>query len=198
MPFFMSNPTGITWLVAGLGNPDRKYQNTRHNAGFIAIDEVARQLGVSIDRKKFDALVVDVSLAGQRVLLMKPQTYMNLSGVSIEKAASFYKIPPEQVLVIFDDISLEPGKIRIRRKGSHGGHNGIRSIIDYLQSDNFPRVKLGVGERPNPNFDLADWVLSVFTQEERKALDDAASHCKEIAELTIQGNIEQAMNLYNS
>ncbi len=198
MPFFMSNPTGITWLVAGLGNPDRKYQNTRHNAGFIAIDEVARQLGVSIDRKKFDALVADVSLAGQRVLLMKPQTYMNLSGVSIEKAASFYKIPPEQVLVIFDDISLEPGKIRIRRKGSHGGHNGIRSIIDYLQSDNFPRVKLGVGERPNPNFDLADWVLSVFTQEERKALDDAASHCKEIAELTIQGNIEQAMNLYNS
>lgn len=198
MPFFMSNPTGITWLVAGLGNPDRKYQNTRHNAGFIAIDEVARQLGVSIDRKKFDALVADVSLAGQRVLLMKPQTYMNLSGVSIEKAASFYKIPPEQVLIIFDDISLEPGKIRIRRKGSHGGHNGIRSIIDYLQSDNFPRVKLGVGERPNPNFDLADWVLSVFTQEERKALDDAASHCKEIAELTIQGNIEQAMNLYNS
>ena len=198
MPFFMSNPTGITWLVAGLGNPDRKYQNTRHNAGFIAIDEVARQLGVSIDRKKFDALVADVSLAGQRVLLMKPQTYMNLSGVSIEKAASFYKIPPEQVLVIFDDISLEPGKIRIRRKGSHGGHNGIRSIIDYLQSDNFPRVKLGVGERPNPNFDLADWVLSVFTQEDRKALDDAASHCKEIAELTIQGNIEQAMNLYNS
>ena len=198
MPFFMSNPTGITWLVAGLGNPDRKYQNTRHNAGFIAIDEVARQLGVSIDRKKFDALVADVSLAGQRVLLMKPQTYMNLSGVSIEKAASFYKIPPEQVLVIFDDISLEPGKIRIRRKGSHGGHNGIRSIIDYLQSDNFPRVKLGVGERPNPNFDLADWVLSVFTQEERKALDDAASHCKEIAELIVQGNIEQAMNLYNS
>ena len=184
--------------MVGLGNPDRKYQNTRHNTGFLAVDEIARQLGTVIDRKKFDALTADVILAGERVLLMKPQTYMNLSGVSVEKAASFYKIPPENILVLFDDISLDTGKLRIRRKGSHGGHNGIRSIIDYLQSDNFPRIKIGVGERPNPNYDLADWVLSNFTEAERKAIQEAAIPCREIAELIIQGNIEKAMNLYNS
>ncbi|MGI5856308.1 MAG: aminoacyl-tRNA hydrolase [Candidatus Merdivicinus sp.] len=198
MPFFQKNSGGISYLVVGLGNPDRKYQNTRHNTGFLAVDEIARQLGTVIDRKKFDALTADVTLAGERVLLMKPQTYMNLSGVSVEKAASFYKIPPENILVLFDDISLDTGKLRIRRKGSHGGHNGIRSIIDYLQSDNFPRIKIGVGERPNPNYDLADWVLSNFTEAERKAIQEAAIPCREIAELIIQGNIEKAMNLYNS
>ncbi len=198
MPFFQKNSGGISYLVVGLGNPDRKYQNTRHNTGFLAVDEIARQLGTVIDRKKFDALTADVILAGERVLLMKPQTYMNLSGVSVEKAASFYKIPPENILVLFDDISLDTGKLRIRRKGSHGGHNGIRSIIDYLQSDNFPRIKIGVGERPNPNYDLADWVLSNFTEAERKAIQEAAIPCREIAELIIQGNIEKAMNLYNS
>ena len=198
MPFFQKNSGGISYLVVGLGNPDRKYQNTRHNTGFLAVDEIARQLGTVIDRKKFDALTADVILAGELVLLMKPQTYMNLSGVSVEKAASFYKIPPENILVLFDDISLDTGKLRIRRKGSHGGHNGIRSIIDYLQSDNFPRIKIGVGERPNPNYDLADWVLSNFTEAERKAIQEAAIPCREIAELIIQGNIEKAMNLYNS
>ena len=198
MPFFQKNSGGISYLVVGLGNPDRKYQNTRHNTGFLAADEIARQLGVTIDKKKFDALTIDVTLAGERVLLMKPQTYMNLSGVAVEKAASFYKIPPENILVLFDDISLDTGKLRIRRKGSHGGHNGIRSIIDYLQSDNFPRIKIGVGERPNPSYDLADWVLSHFTEEERKMIQEAALHCREIAELIIQGNIEKAMNLYNS
>ena len=198
MPFFQRPTGGIAYLIVGLGNPDRKYQNTRHNAGFIAVDEIARQLDVSIDRSKFDALTADVTIGGKRALLMKPQTYMNLSGVAGEKAASFYKIPPENVLVLFDDISLEPGKLRIRRKGTHGGHNGIRSIIDYLQSDNFPRVKLGVGAKPNPNYDLADWVLSTFTEAERKSLNEAASHCKEIAELVITGAIEKAMNLYNS
>ncbi len=198
MPFFQKNSGGISYLVVGLGNPDRKYQNTRHNTGFLAADEIARQLGVTIDKKKFDALTIDVTLAGERVLLMKPQTYMNLSGVAVEKAASFYKIPPENILVLFDDISLDTGKLRIRRKGSHGGHNGIRSIIDYLQSDNFPRIKIGVGERPNPSYDLADWVLSRFTEEERKMIQEAALHCREIAELIIQGNIEKAMNLYNS
>ena len=191
MPFFQRSTGGIAYLIVGLGNPDRKYQNTRHNAGFIAVDEIARQLDVSIDRSKFDALTADVTIGGKRALLMKPQTYMNLSGVAVEKAASFYKIPPENVLVLFDDISLEPGKLRIRRKGTHGGHNGIRSIIDYLQSDNF-------GAKPNPNYDLADWVLSTFTEAERKSLNEAASHCKEIAELVITGAIEKAMNLYNS
>ncbi|HIT08913.1 MAG TPA: aminoacyl-tRNA hydrolase [Candidatus Merdivicinus faecavium] len=198
MPFFSKTPGGITHLVVGLGNPDRKYLNTRHNAGFIAVDEIAASLGTAIDKKKFDALVADVTLAGERVLLMKPQTYMNLSGVAVEKAASFYKIPPEHVIVLFDDISLDVGRVRIRRKGSAGGHNGIRSIIDYLQSDNFPRVKIGVGERPNPNYDLADWVLSTFKEDEKKAIREVASHCREIVELMLGGNVDKAMNLYNS
>ncbi len=198
MPFFSKTPGGITHLVVGLGNPDRKYLNTRHNAGFIAVDEIAASLGAAIDKKKFDALVADVTLAGERVLLMKPQTYMNLSGVAVEKAASFYKIPPEHVIVLFDDISLDVGRVRIRRKGSAGGHNGIRSIIDYLQSDNFPRVKIGVGERPNPNYDLADWVLSTFKEDEKKAIREVASHCREIVELMLGGNVDKAMNLYNS
>ena len=198
MPFFAKTPGGITHLVVGLGNPDKKYLNTRHNAGFIAVDEIAASLGTAIDKKKFDALVADVTLAGERVLLMKPQTYMNLSGVAVEKAASFYKIPPEHVIVLFDDISLDVGRVRIRRKGSAGGHNGIRSIIDYLQSDNFPRVKIGVGERPNPNYDLADWVLSTFKEDEKKAIREVASHCREIVELMLAGNVDKAMNLYNS
>lgn len=198
MPFFSKTPGGITHLVVGLGNPDKKYQNTRHNAGFIAADAIAASLGVSIDKKKFDALTADVTLGGERVLLMKPQTYMNLSGVAVEKAASFYKIPPEHVIVLFDDISLDVGRVRIRRKGSHGGHNGIRSIIDYLQSDNFPRVKIGVGERPNPNYDLADWVLSTFKEEEKKGIQEVASHCREIVELMLAGQTDQAMNRYNS
>ena len=198
MPFFSKTPGGITHLVVGLGNPDKKYLNTRHNAGFIAVDEIAASLGTAIDKKKFDALVADVTLAGERVLLMKPQTYMNLSGVAVEKAASFYKIPPEHVIVLFDDISLDVGRVRIRRKGSAGGHNGIRSIIDYLQSDNFPRVKIGVGERPNPNYDLADWVLSTFKEDEKKAIREVASHCREIVELMLSGNVDKAMNLYNS
>ena len=198
MPFFAKTPGGITHLVVGLGNPDKKYLNTRHNAGFIAVDEIASSLGTSIDKKKFDALVADVTLAGERVLLMKPQTYMNLSGVAVEKAASFYKIPPEKVIVLFDDTSLDVGRVRIRRKGSAGGHNGIRSIIDYLQSDNFPRVKIGVGERPNPNYDLADWVLSTFKEDEKKAIREVASHCREIVELMLGGNVDKAMNLYNS
>ena len=198
MPFFAKTPGGITHLVVGLGDPDRKYLNTRHNAGFIAVDEIAASLGTAIDKKKFDALVADVTLAGERVLLMKPQTYMNLSGVAVEKAASFYKIPPEHVIVLFDDISLDVGRVRIRRKGSAGGHNGIRSIIDYLQSDNFPRVKIGVGERPNPNYDLADWVLSTFKEDEKKAIREVASHCREIVELMLGGNVDKARNLYNS
>ena len=198
MPFFAKTPGGITHLVVGLGNPDKKYLNTRHNAGFIAVDEIASSLGTSIDKKKFDALVADVTLAGERVLLMKPQTYMNLSGVAVEKAASFYKIPPEKVIVLFDDISLDVGRVRIRRKGSAGGHNGIRSIIDYLQSDNFPRVKIGVGERPNPTDALADWVLSTFKEDEKKAIREVASHCREIVELMLSGNVDKAMNLYNS
>ena len=185
-------------LIAGLGNPGAQYQQTRHNAGFMALDEMAASLSADVTKKKFDALVGEAVIAGQRVLLMKPQTYMNLSGTAVEKAASFYKIPPERIIVLFDDISLPPGKLRIRRKGSHGGHNGIRNIIDYLQSDQFPRVKIGVGEKPHPSYDLADWVLSVFKQDELEAVQQAAGHCLEIVELMIKGQTDKAMNLYNS
>lgn len=196
--FFKKSSGGIQYLIVGLGNPDKKYRNTRHNTGFIAVDYMAKELGVEIGKKKFDSLTAEATLAGEKVLLMKPQTYMNLSGVAIEKAASFYKIPPENVIVIFDDISLPVGKLRIRRKGTHGGHNGIRSIIDYLQSENFPRIKVGIGERPNPNYDLADWVLSTFKEDELKGIEEMASHCVDIAKLIIEGKIEQAMGKYNS
>ena len=141
---------GVTWLVVFLGNPGAKYNGTRHNAGFMAADAMAKELNVAINKLRFRALTATVTIGGEKVLLMKPQTYMNLSGVAVEKAASFYKIPPERIIVLFDDISLPVGRMRIRRKGSHGGHNGIRSIIDYLQSDGFPRIKIGVGEKPRP------------------------------------------------
>ena len=186
------------WLIAGLGNPDKKYDRTRHNTGFICLDEMAGKLNAPIIRKKFDAMTSEAVIAGERVLLMKPQTYMNLSGVSIEKAASFYKIPPEHILVIFDDISLPVGKMRIRRKGSHGGHNGIRSIIDYLSSDAFPRIKIGVGDKPHPDYDLADWVLSSYTEEEMKLIHAAVENCLSAAELIIKGDFEGAMSRYNN
>ena len=196
--FFRRSSGGVKYLVVGLGTPDKKYRNTRHNTGFIAVDYMAKQLGVEIGKKKFDSLTAETVIAGEKVLLMKPQTYMNLSGVAVEKASSFYKIPPENVIIIFDDISLPVGKLRIRRKGTHGGHNGIRSIIDYLQSENFPRIKAGIGERPNPNYDLADWVLSTFKEDELKGIEEVASHCLDIVKLIIEGKIEQAMSKYNS
>lgn len=199
MPFFQRESAGgPSWLIVGLGNPDKKYEKTRHNTGFMALDAIAADWSIAVNRKKFEALVGEGTAAGERVLLMKPQTYMNLSGAAVEKAASFYKIPPERILVLFDDISLPPGKLRIRRKGSHGGHNGIRSIIDYLQSDAFPRVKLGVGEKPHPDYDLADWVLSVFKSDELQEVQAAASHCPEIAALILKGQIDEAMNRFNS
>ena len=196
--FFRRSSGGVKYLVVGLGNPDKRYRNTRHNTGFIAVDYMAKQLGVEIGKKKFDSLTAETVIAGEKVLLMKPQTYMNLSGGAVEKAASFYKIPPENVIIIFDDISLPVGKLRIRRKGTHGGHNGIRSIIDYLQSENFPRIKAGIGERPNPNYDLADWVLSTFKEDELKGIEEVASHCLDIVKFIIEGKIEQAMSKYNS
>ena len=159
-------PSPPSWLVVGLGNPDKKYDRTRHNTGFICLDEIAKELETPIIRNKFDAMTAEAMIAGQRVLLMKPQTYMNLSGTSVEKAASFYKIPSQQIIVIFDDISLDVGRLRLRRKGSHGGHNGIRNIIDYLQTDEFPRIKVGVGAKPHPDYNLADWVLSSYTENQ--------------------------------
>lgn len=192
-------PAGpVEFLIVGLGNPGRQYENTRHNAGFITLDVIAEKAGARVDRIKFKGLCGEGMLGGKKVLFLKPSTFMNLSGQSVQEAMSFYKLPPEKVLVIFDDISLAPGKLRIRRKGSDGGHNGIKNIIYLSGKDTFPRIKMGVGKKPNPGWDLADWVLSRFTEDEQKALLDAAEKAASAAELIVQGNIDKAMNLYTS
>lgn len=192
-------PAGpVEFLIVGLGNPGRQYENTRHNAGFITLDVIAGKAGARVDRIKFKGLCGEGMLGGKKVLFLKPSTFMNLSGQSVQEAMSFYKLPPEKVLVIFDDISLDPGKLRIRRKGSDGGHNGIKNIIYLSGKDTFPRIKMGVGKKPNPGWDLADWVLSRFTEDEQKSLLDAAEKAASAAELIVQGNIDKAMNLYTS
>lgn len=192
-------PAGpVEFLIVGLGNPGRQYENTRHNAGFITLDVIAEKAGARVDRIKFKGLCGEGTLGGKKVLFLKPSTFMNLSGQSVQEAMSFYKLPPEKVLVIFDDISLDPGKLRIRRKGSDGGHNGIKNIIYLSGKDTFPRIKMGVGKKPNPGWDLADWVLSRFTEDEQKSLLDAAEKAASAAELIVQGNIDKAMNLYTS
>ena len=161
----------LSWIVAGLGNPGLEYEHTRHNAGFLAVEELAKQCGgVKLNQMKFQSNCCEAMLGEVRCLLMQPTTYMNLSGDAIAAAANFYKIPPEQVLVIYDDISLPPGKLRLRRKGSAGGHNGIKSIIAQLGTEEFPRIRVGVGAKPNPQYDLADWVLSKFSEEDMTAL----------------------------
>ncbi len=186
------------YLIAGLGNPGPKYEFTRHNAGFLCVDLLAQQLGAKIDRIKFKSIVADVAIEGRRCILMKPQTFMNNSGEAVRDAANFYKIPPEHVIILFDDISLPPGKLRIRRKGSDGGHNGIKSIIYLLNSDQFPRVKLGVGAKPHPDYDLADWVLSTFQKDELPRMKEAMEKACESVRLIIRGETDRAMNLYNS
>ena len=192
-----SAPNGpVEFLVVGLGNPGREYENTRHNAGFLAVDRIAEKHHTEIKRVKFKGTVGQCRLGGKGVLLLKPGTYMNLSGQSVTEAMRFYKLKPEQVLILFDDINLEPGKLR--RKGSDGGHNGMKNILYLSGSDQFPRIKLGVGKKPRPDYDLADWVLSRFTAEEQKALDTALENAAAAAELIVKGDVDRAMNLYNS
>lgn len=192
-------PTGpVQAMIVGLGNPGRKYENTRHNAGFFVLDHLAEKQGVTIDRIKFKGLCAETVLAGQKVLLLKPSTFMNLSGQSVTEAMRFYKLKPEQVIVVFDDISLEPGRLRIRRKGSDGGQNGMKNIIYLSGSDQFPRIKMGIGAKPNPGWDLADWVLSTFSAAEQKALAEAADRAVGALELMVNGNIDEAMSRYNS
>ncbi len=186
------------FLIVGLGNPGKKYEFTRHNAGFLCLDYFAQEKNVKIDRLKFKALIGEVRLGGKRCLLMKPQTFMNLSGEAVREAAAFYKIAPENILVIFDDISLDVGKMRIRRKGTDGGHNGIKSIIYHLAADNFPRIKVGVGAKPHPDYDLADWVLTPFSKAQLTDLREVAEHCCDAIELIVQGNIDEAMNRHNA
>lgn len=187
----------VSFIVAGLGNVGQQYEKTRHNAGFLAIDYVAEKLGVRIDRAKFHALCCEVVIAGAKVLLMKPTTFMNNSGVAIGEAASFYKIPQERVLVLHDEISFDPGVIRIRRKGSAGGHNGLKSIIAHLPGDGFPRVKIGVGKKPNPEYDLVDFVLGRFPEVDLKLMTERFPDIFTSIELIIRGEIDTAMNKFS-
>lgn len=186
------------FIIAGLGNPGSKYEATRHNSGFVFIDMLADKYGIKVNKIKFKAVTATVAINGHNCLLLKPQTYMNESGQSLREAASFYKIPPERIIVVFDDISLDCGKLRIRRKGTDGGHNGIKSIIYHIQSDNFPRIKLGVGKKPNPEYNLADWVLSAFTKEELQLMKESAAKAVSAVELMVGGDIDKAMSDYNS
>lgn len=194
--FFKKKDADI-WLIAGLGNPGFQYEKTRHNAGFMAADKIAEKYGVQFTKHKFDSVYGEFTLGKTRVLLLKPQTYMNNSGSAISAAAKFYKIPTDRIIIMFDDISLDVGKLRMRRKGSHGGHNGIKDIIELMGTDEIMRIKIGVGERTNRDYDLKDWVLGKIPAEVlpefEKALDRAADAAAEI----IQNGIDSAMNKYN-
>lgn len=187
----------LTHLVVGLGNPGDKYTFTRHNTGFMALDFIAEKCGVRVDRARFKSLCADARIGEHRVLLMKPQTFMNLSGEAVREAADFYKIPPKNILVLFDDINFDVGVMRIRRNGSDGGHNGIKSIIYQLNSDAFPRVKIGVGKKPSPDYDLADYVLGTYSDADKKTLFSMFSRVYDGVELILSGQIDKAMNLYN-
>lgn len=185
------------YIIAGLGNPESKYEHTRHNIGFHAIDVLCDKYNIRLNKLKFKACFGDGIIGGEKVILAKPQTYMNLSGESIRNMAAFYKVPTENIIIIFDDISLDTGRMRIRPTGSAGGHNGIKSIIYQLNSDNFPRIKLGIGAPPHSDFDLADYVLGRFTSEEIKILEPVLLDTADAVECIIKNGIERAMNKYN-
>lgn len=188
----------IEYVIAGLGNPGMQYEGTRHNAGFYTIDMLAEQLGVQINRMKFKGMTAEASIEGKRCLLLKPNTFMNLSGESVVQALEFYKLDAKNLIVIYDDISLAPGKLRIRRKGSHGGHNGMRSIVDLTGRDDFPRIKIGVGGKPHPDYDLAKWVLGKFSKEGAEKIKISAENACECVKLMVQEKTDEAMNKYNS
>lgn len=194
---FLNKTSPLDFLIVGLGNPGRKYEESHHNAGFMALDDLAARLGASVTRAKFDALTGMAVLAGKKVLLMKPQTFMNLSGKAVGAAASFYKLQPQQVLVLYDDIALAPGKLRIRPSGSAGGHNGIKSIIGALGTQDFPRIRIGVGERRGGEADLADFVLASFSTADRKLMLGRFDDVYEAAGLIVNGDVSAAMNRYN-
>lgn len=187
----------VDFIVVGLGNPGKKYENTRHNAGFAAITALADATGTRINRSKFKALCGEATLGNRKVLLMMPQTFMNNSGEAVREAMAFYKIPPERCLILCDDVTLPVGTLRIRRKGSDGGQRGVRSILTLCGSEQFPRIKLGVGQKPHPDYDLAAWVLSHFSESETTALREAAEHAAEAAALIAQGDIDAAMNRFS-
>ena len=186
-----------TWLIVGLGNPGKEYERTRHNAGFRAVDLLADKLGCKIDKSKFQGIYGQANYGGKKLMLLKPLTYMNLSGRSVLQLSSYFNVPPQRIIVLFDDISLEPGRLRIRADGSAGGHNGIKSIIQEVGSQAFPRVKIGVGSKPNPEFDLADWVLSTFSTQEEKALAVALENAADAALAIIDRGVPEAANRFN-
>lgn len=186
-----------SWLIVGLGNPGKQYERTRHNAGFRAIDLLADQLSCKIDKGKFQGFYGQTTYQGKKIFLLKPQTYMNLSGRSVLQLSAYYAIPPQRIIVLFDDISLEPGRLRIRADGSAGGHNGIKSIIQELGSQEFPRVKIGVGAKQHAEQDLADWVLSSFSANEEKALSSALPSAAEAALCIIDRGVPEAANRFN-
>ena len=186
-----------TWLIVGLGNPGKEYEKTRHNAGFRAIDALADSLGCRIDKAKFQGMYGQTTYKGKKLLLLKPLTYMNLSGRSVLQLSAFFKVPPQRIIVMFDDISLEPGRLRVRADGSAGGHNGIKSIIAEIGSQDFPRVKIGVGAKPHPDYNLADWVLSNFSAQEDKALEPALKHAGEAALAVMEHGVYEAANRFN-
>lgn len=187
----------VEYIVVGLGNPGAQYQNTRHNAGFLALDHVAAQCGARIDRAKFKALVGEATIAGKRVLLMKPQTFMNLSGEAVGEAARFYKLACDRVIVLSDDVSLDVGRLRVRRKGSAGGHNGLKNIGEHLGSDGYTRIKLGVGQKPHPDYDMVDWVLGNFPKEDLEALQGTFSVVFEGLKKILVGDVDGAMQICN-
>lgn len=193
-----NNSSKYDYIIVGLGNPGAKYEMTRHNAGFLAIDLLAIEEGFDVKRLKHHSLVADATVNGKKCLVMKPQTMMNNSGEAVGEASKFYKIPPERIIVLYDDISLDVGKTRIRRKGSAGGHNGIKSIIAHLGSEEFPRVKIGVGKKPTPEYDLVSWVLGRFPRELEGDLKSALENTANAVRLLVNDNIDEAMNRYNS
>ena len=197
MFFDKNRGAGAEGLVVGRGNPGEKYENPRHNVGFLTVDELAERARVPVQKLKHRALTNTLEVGGVKVLLMKPVTYMNLSGEAVGEAARFYKLPPERVLVISDDVSLPVGKLRIRKGGSAGGHNGLKSIIQHLGTDQFPRIKVGVGQKPHPDYDMADWVLSKFAGEDLKTITEAIRKAADAVECLIQEGPDKAMNRFN-
>ena len=194
--FFQKKSGGVQWLLVCLGNPGKEYANTRHNIGFLAADALEKRTGVKFNKLKYRALTGEVTLGGQRVLVVKPQTYMNLSGEAVKLAGGFYKIPPERILVLYDDVSLPLGKLRIRASGSAGGHNGIKNIIAHLGTDAFPRIKVGVGA-PQQEDGLVDWVIGSFTASERKVVDEAIERALDAAACVIEHGVSEAQNRFN-
>ena len=188
---------GVTWLVVFLGNPGTKFNGTRHNAGFMAADAMAKELNVSINKLRFKALTAQVEIGGEKVLLMKPQTYMNLSGEAVIQAAKFYKISPEHIIVVSDEVAMPIGKLRIRKSGSAGGHNGLKNIIQHLGTQDFPRIRMGVGAAPHPDYDMADWVLSTFKNKDAEDMQALAERVSKAVQCYIIEGPDRATNKSN-